>query len=300
MAAAILPAVAGLDEYRAMKRSEGIWDAARKALCERHGLLPDAFTRFPTGTHVVFGSDSHVIKIFSPLWPEDFVAERAALSAISGLPVPGMEAEGELEGWPYIVMTRLPGIQVKDLWEGFDDRTRRSVLEQLGSMLAGMQDLPAVPGLEVDWDEFIGRGMVAAPVHHAPLEAHWAEWIGERLEGFDEPPFDPVLLHADITDEHLLLSEIAGRWTVTGLIDFGDAMNGHPLYELVAPLCCMCFGRPGLAGALVRSAGLDPDAELRRRLLAYCLLHRFGTIHSFLERFPVPDGPSFEKALFAD
>jgi hygromycin-B 7''-O-kinase len=298
VASSILPAFSGLDGYRALRRRDGVWDAAKEALCARHGLDARSFGRFPTGTHVVFGSEYLVIKIFCPLWPEDFAAERAALSTVTGLPVPGMIAEGELEGWPYIVMTRLPGIQVKLLWNGFDDRTRRSVLEQLGSLISGMQRLPTAPGLEVDWNDFIRRGVEGAQAHHAPTDPHWAEWISGRLEGFTEPPFDPVFLHADITDEHLLLSEVDGRWCVTGLIDFGDAMTGHPLYELVAPFCCLCFGRRGMAETLVEATGHSLDAGVEERLVTYCLLHRFGTLHSFLERFSVPDGPSFVEALF--
>jgi hypothetical protein len=54
------------------------------------------------------------------------------------------------------------------------------------------------------------------------------------VEQLLDPGTAPHLIHADLTGDHLLGSLEAGRWTTLGLIDFGDAMTGDLLYELVA------------------------------------------------------------------
>ena len=47
-----------------------------------------------------------------------------------------------------------------------------------------------------------------------------------------------ILLHCDLTHDHFLISPkkdspttAQDYWQLTGLIDFGDAMNAHPLYK---------------------------------------------------------------------
>lgn len=135
--------------------------------------------------------------------------------------------------------------------------------------------------------------------HHAVGEP-WRSWIGERTTGFAEPPFEPVLLSADLTEEHVLLAERKGRWRVTGLIDFGDAVMGHPHYDFIAVLAFFTFGRPVRSRALVEAYGLELTPALADRLTTYCLLHGFGTIGDFLSRYACDDGPTFHRALWGD
>ena len=102
-----------------------------------------------------------------------------------------------------------------------------------------------------------------------------------------EPGFRPVLLSADVTDEHILVSQRGGQWELTGFIDLGDAMLGHPHYEFAAPGCCITIGSAGLQRTMLRAYGLSDaqlDETLARQLLAYTLLHRFVRIPDILAR----------------
>ena len=113
------------------------------------------------------------------------------------------------------------------------------------------------------------------PLVHSTLE------FLEDLPALFEPGFQPVLLNADVTDEHILVSERGGRWELTGFIDFGDAMLGHPFYDFVAPGCCITHGSPRLQRAMLLAYGFSEDqldATLAAQLMAYTLVHRFANI----------------------
>jgi aminoglycoside phosphotransferase (APT) family kinase protein len=85
-----------------------------------------------------------------------------------------------------------------------------------------------------------------------------------------------------------------------GLIDFGDARLGDPLYEFVAPLAFYCFGQPEMSRALLRGYGLEATAATCAQLTTFCLLHEFGRVPDFLDRHAVVDGPGFEQALWGE
>ena len=60
-----------------------------------------------------------ILKIFPPLLRAQFVSERAALSALRGrlgIPIPEIVVEGERDGWPYLVITRLAGVLGSEAW----------------------------------------------------------------------------------------------------------------------------------------------------------------------------------------
>jgi hygromycin-B 7''-O-kinase len=93
-----------------------------------------------------------------------------------------------------------------------------------------------------------------------------------------------VLLHADLTADNVLVSHAAGRWWVSGLIDFGDALCGDALFDLVTPALMIARGDARLLAALFDGYGL-PESErspaLRRRLAALALLHRFNDLRRY-------------------
>jgi hygromycin-B 7''-O-kinase len=267
------------------------------AICARHDLDANNLERQPAGTHVVFRTGSHIIKLYAPFWLEDFAAERAALQPLRGLPTPELVAQGEIEGWPYLVMTVVPGTPAEEIWPDLTGRERIDIAQQLGELMRRLHRQRPVAELALDWDVFLGERISGAEEFHAAIEP-WHGWIRERLTDFHEPPFSPVLLHADITADHVLLSRTAQEWRITGLIDFGDAMMGHPFYEFIAPLAFYCFGDPPVSRALLEGYGLDLTPEVTDRLTTYCLLHKFGRIGVFLARHAVEDGAAFHRALW--
>jgi aminoglycoside phosphotransferase (APT) family kinase protein len=88
----------------------------------------------------------------------------------------------------------------------------------------------------------------------------------------------PRLLHADLTEDHLLIDPKAGRWAMSGLLDWADAEVGDPYYDWVALWFSICRRQRPLFEAFRR--GYDPVSVVgsidRERLAAFTFLHRFG------------------------
>src|SRR5438093_1804134 len=65
----------------------------------------------------------------------------------AGLPVPQLEARGEVAGWPYGVMSRLPGQRVPVAWPELDADARERLAHDIGAAMAHLAALP-VTGLD--------------------------------------------------------------------------------------------------------------------------------------------------------
>ncbi len=294
----LLPDLPSVADYRRVHTEDSVWLPAMAAICGRHDLEATRLGRQVAGTHVVFRAGSRVVKLYAPFWLEDYAAEHAALEHLDGLPVPELVARGEIEGWPYLVMTVVPGTPAEDVWPELDGAQRVDLARQVGALMKRLHRQSPVPELRIDWDAFLGERIAGAESFHSAGEP-WGAWIRLRLAGFREGPFTPALLHADITADHVLLSRSDPGWRITGLIDFGDAMMGHPFYEFIAPLAFYCFGHPAASRALLEGYGLDATPENTDRLTTYCLLHKFGRIGVFLARHPAADGEAFHRALWS-
>jgi hygromycin-B 7''-O-kinase len=130
-----------------------------------HGLACAAPHVFATGTNVVVALDEKLIlKIFPPFLRSQFVSERGSLAQLRGqlrIAIPEIVVEGERDGWPYLVITRLPGV-----WDGrvavaCRKRTRSACWRKSARPLPRC----SAPGrrsgrIEPDWGTFM-RGQIA-------------------------------------------------------------------------------------------------------------------------------------------
>src|SRR5262245_57488933 len=139
---------------------------------------------------------------------------------------PGIVAEGDLEGWGYVVMTRLEGRQANTTLKSAGAPEGRAILRAIGALLAEIHALPAPPTLDADWASFVTREAATCVKRHAAGGAApaWLEAIPARIAGLPSPE-RVAPLHADVHGDHVLLDD---ELHVTGLLDFGDAMVGDP------------------------------------------------------------------------
>jgi hygromycin-B 7''-O-kinase len=309
----LLPEIADLDAYRVVYRDESVWLPAMRTICARHGLDAGALEMAPPGSHVVYrAGPGRIIKLFSPLWPGDAVSERLGLGRLAGHPeirVPRRLTEGELEGWPYLVLEPVAGTPLNEVWDQVGRADRLHVMAELGALVGALNCAPTdgLEALDPGWPEFVAVQTARLRETNAgapdgwveQIEAHVARWAPQA-----EPEGGPVLLHADITDEHVMLAQRSDGWHVTGLIDFGDAMLGHPLYEFAA-LTFVTRRDAGLRRALMLGYGF-PEVELTdalsNRLCACGLLHLFGSARAYLEIAGKPeprDLAELQKALWS-
>ncbi len=282
-----LPDFASYEDFAAWRADPARCLPAALAIARAHGLKAKDPHHFATGTNLVVGLDDRLIlKIFPPLLRAQFLSERAALTRLRGrlhLPIPEIVVEGEREGWPWLVITRLPGRLGSEVWAGLGEAEKRRVLEEIGGAIAAVQRVPPGPlaAIEPGWHAFIARQIEGARDRHTRLGLP-AKYL-DGLDGYLETarrviPLEapPVILTGEYIPENFLLAETDGRWGLAGLIDFGDVMTGWGEYDLLGPSTFMTDGNPGRLEALFRGYGYGPEAltpAFRRRLMTLSLLH---------------------------
>jgi hygromycin-B 7''-O-kinase len=280
-----LPSVSDYESYRAWRADASQWLPVALDIARTHGLACTEPHVFTTGTNLVVALDTRLIlKIFPPMLRSQFVSERGSLSELRGrlsLPIPEIVAEGERDGWPYLVITRLSGIVGSEVWPSLPEEQKERVLGKIGAVIAEVQRVP--PGvlceIEPRWDAFMRRQMAGCRARHERLGLKQ-----KFLDGLDDLlreaaiPLDPppVILTGEYIPENFLLTEDRGQWRVAGLFDFGDVKTGWREYDLLGPSAFMASGRPRRVRRLFEGFGYsqaDVNSALKRRLMALMLLH---------------------------
>ncbi|TMD59646.1 MAG: hypothetical protein E6I93_00070, partial [Chloroflexi bacterium] len=154
----LLPRVTSRADYVPLREDITMtWLPAMRAICQRHDLPAAPLVRLGGGTNVVFAIGQElIIKLFPPYWKREVQADRSVAAHIYGkLPVttPQIYAHGELEGWPYIVMSRLKGTYLIDICDTLEYENQRALAIDLGKLLAELHSLSIADfsGLEMDW-----------------------------------------------------------------------------------------------------------------------------------------------------
>lgn len=303
----LLPAIRDEEEFDAWIARGVPAPEAVAAICLRHGL-DGAWERTTVGSSLVHLSNDRCIKLLPPLesGAESRRIEVEALRHLDrALPIatPRVLAEGELEGWPYFVATRVPGVPIDQVWENAGPGLRQRLAAQLGEAIRVMHSVPlpaatrngvhSEGGPSADWVDFVELQRARALGReraHGLDPARLAE-LERFLSATDhlEPRRRLAFLHTQIGPSHALVE--GDR--VTGLIDFGEAMVGDPEYDLAAVGLFVTRGDRSAFAAFDRAYGtgdaeaLDPARP--RRLLRHALLHRYGTLAWYHEYLRPPD-----------
>src|SRR5690606_8013506 len=89
--------------------------------------------------------------------------------------------------------------------------------------------------------------------------------------------------------EHVFVRRDDSGWHLSGLLDFEPSMLGAAAYALASVGIFLAGGDPQLLRAFLLVYGYTDTAltaELRRTILLYVLLHRYGNLRKYLERIP--------------
>jgi hygromycin-B 7''-O-kinase len=299
-----------------------IWQEAVATVLARHHLGPLTTIRagYP-GSHAVFiANGALVVKIYAPFWGDTAPLEQSLLATIAThniVALPTIHATGTLHAanhdWPYLVMDFLPGERLGKRWPLLIPHERAAIATQLGPILRQLHTIPVTPaiqpiftGLRADWPAFIQHQIANAVDHHQqrrsltpPLLAQLPAYLtAARPLLLPDQPASHVILHGDVTADHLLLQpDPTGVWQITGLIDFGDARLGDPLYDFVAVSVDFMHDTPTALQACFAVYGptTDPtDPVFRRKLTALALLHEYSDMRGLLATL---GGPNAVTAL---
>ncbi|MBR1091812.1 aminoglycoside 3'-phosphotransferase/choline kinase family protein [Bradyrhizobium manausense] len=289
-----LPAFADTQTFRAWRSQPEQWLPVALDIARSHGIDAASPHVFSTGTNLVVGlGERLILKIFPPLLRAQFVSERGSLMQLAGrlhLPIPEIVAEGERDGWPYLIITLLSGTLGSEVWPQLPEVQKERVLRQIGETIAAVQAAPLGPlaHLEPRWDAFMRAQMQACRARHTRLGL-----APKFLAGLDDLlrdaatliPMDapPVILIGEYIPENFLLACHDDQWSLKGLFDFGDVRAGWRDYDLLGPSAFMAAGRPGRVSNLLGGFGYEkPDYALKRRLMALMLLHHASDLNSHI------------------
>ncbi|KRR30378.1 aminoglycoside phosphotransferase family protein [Bradyrhizobium retamae] len=286
---ASLPTLTDYEPFRAFRADPAQWLPIARDIARGHGLACAAPHVFSTGTNLVIALDEQLIlKIFPPFLRAQFVSERGALAQLYGrlrVAIPEIIAEGERDGWPYLVITRLSGVLGADAWPSLPEADKERVLAEVGETIAEVQRVPVGPLGQVEpaWDIFMRGQIEGCHARHARLglPQKFLDGLDDdllrdavSLVALDEPA---VILTGEYIPENFLLSRSGPGWHLAGLIDFGDVMTGRREYDLLGPSAFMTAGMPRRVRSLFEGFGYsaaDINRDLKRRLMVLMLLHR--------------------------
>jgi hypothetical protein len=304
-----LESLEDLPIYSAHFMDPVLWEPYVRLVCQRHNLpCGQVQPGFP-GTYPTFIVNSVVVKFFG--LPFDgatsFRIERALGLALPDLslpiPSPHILAAQQLSqltpGWSYLVLEYVPGVSIGQVREQISADDWLMVAQGMGEYMKRLHTLTASPAGVVDgiadpvsdptkpsWDgytRFLGKQRAECRHHHQAwndLPAHLIDQLEdfvlpvEQLVDFSTPPH---LIHADLTGDHLLGSLVGDRWQSLAIIDWGDAMTGNILYELVALHLDLFRSDTHLLQACLSTYAL-PDfyrPDFPRKALSMTLLHQF-------------------------
>lgn len=180
----------------------------------------------------------HRLRPRTSLEKETFILEE--IDRQTTLPVPRVLGYGRDGGVEYEILSRIPGIALRDATLHVADRS--AVLKDLGRVLRQFHELdqarfrvsPLVPGdagasdtilrLTEQFDD------VSASVEDLSTVVPNLDQLREKILSSVPTNIDTVVLHSNPGAEHCFVDPATG--TFSGLIDFGDSYRSHPALDV--------------------------------------------------------------------
>ncbi len=278
-------------EFEVFHATPSRWLPIAKDIANSHGLPSSEIEVFSESSNLVVGfGPSHILKIFPPMLRHQHVSERLTLQALIGqlkVEIPEIIFEGERDGWPYLVLSRLYGRTGAEVWPSLTESQKEDLLLEIGALIQEVQSVPATPLLKIEpqWNTFIPKQISGCVERHRRLhlpEKYLSQLSSVLLEAASVlgPCKSPVILTGEYIPVNFMLKQKGEDWTLSGLFDFGDVMTGSPEYDLVGPSTFMCGGKKGRVEHLLRGFGITHfDNDFTKRLLFLFMLHRYSDLN---------------------
>jgi len=303
------PAFEDDDAYERSLSDPSFWAPYARAALQAAGFPDDGvvITHFPT-THVAaLVGDHHLVKLHYEDWfGEDcFQTEREAYQMLAGrhLPIPELLAEGALypdtDGWrwPFLVMTAMHGRSMRDLGDMLTAQEREHAAEFVGATLRQLHATPIRDGEYISFEQYADLIRTRMARCHRDHEL-WGSlpqrflpqvrdyvWTARDLLEPDERRTS--LLHGDLHAGNVFLNGAGGAHEPTGIVDFNDAYEGDPHYDLVA-IHAKAFGADKqLLGRVLDAYGWgDLGRKWPQRMMALTLAHDYDMVQPYTMRIP--------------
>ena len=302
-----LPAIESWSDWSAAFDDAELWRPVIDAICERERISYRRIEIPRSNTNAVFILDRRVVvKIYSPFWSE-FEMEGVLLRILSdtgAVSVPKVVAAGvyhDRVSWNYLIMEYRVGLTLNAIRQDIPRGDLLSVAAQVGRMTGALHDTPlaCLEGVDTGetWNGLVDRRRresLPELIRSGVITSEVADALDIVLEEVVVNPnhIPRVVVHGDLESDHILLGRKDGEWRIESVIDFGDAKVGVRDYEWM-PLWFGLFDRDIEAMRVFLEAydrSLLTDEELPRRVMAWTLLHDFGSdaISELIEKTDTP------------
>ena len=291
-----LPSIESWPDWSTVFKDERLWRPVIDAICDSEGIHYRSIETPRSNTNAVFLLDRRLIlKIYSPFWSEFDIEPKLieVLETNETVPVPKIVAAGSYQDrvpWSYLVMEYCSGRTLDAIRSEITRDDLMAISGQVGQVVRALHKTDVKQLDDVDtgesWDDLVRdqrrREALAELAHMGMIGLGVVEELTETLDHVivDCTHSPRTVVHGDcLESDHLLLNKLDGEWRVTALIDFGDAKIGVRDYEWM-PLWLGLFDRDiealrAFLGTYDQS--LLTDREFPRRVMAWTLLHDFGT-----------------------
>ncbi len=269
---------------------ENVWRFAMTHIAKQHDLWPCELEPYERGETVVWSAGEHVIKLTTPTCQYQIDAEVGCLAATHGklsVVTPELVAHGDISGWPYVLMGKIPGVALEHVWPKLGNERRRQLARKLGLLCRELHAL-APTGFPTGWPDFWSSVSRQVGARHAtrggppallaavdPFLKKIGELGASRL----------VPLHTELIDQHVYVEERGGQFVPCGLLDFADARLGAPQYDFGALVEFVFRGERGLLREFLLAYGIEESLLTPERsevMLAWALCHRFAHLGRML------------------
>ena len=291
----LLPTVATWEQWSAIFSDVALWRPMVSEICSREGIAYSSIETGYPGTNAVFLLDrKYVIKIYNPFW-NGFGVERElhiALGREVEIPIPAIVTSGRFVDrveWDYLITEFVEGKPIRELRNSLGRKDIIDIAARLGEIVQALHDtdLTSLESLERHRE----TGMQLAQrrktevVTEIRQKGLLPDDVLDNLESFLEAASKEfgdrraVVVHGDLTEDHLLLKRQDGRWAITGLLDFGDAHACPREYEW--PALWLDLFRQDTEALRAFFDSYDrtvlEDEDFARRAFIWTLFHDFGT-----------------------
>jgi hygromycin-B 7''-O-kinase len=289
----LLPIIENRDQYTKLFRDDSQWESAINWIAHKHNLIGE-LKPSTNGSHIVYRVGNVWIKLMAPLFAGDMVFEVGGLKTVINklsVETPQILAEGEVEGWKYILLSHVEGESLKTAWADFTHEQKINLSLQMAKVIKELSSCPADKNVRsrFEWNDFITEqyNNVALIQKKKELPEPWLSSVQAFVHEFELSFFltdNPIFLHADLTHEHFLVSK-GDSPQITAIIDFADCQMGKFEYELLAPLCFIFKGQKKFLKQFLINCGYDEsmlNEKFSQKMLAWTILHRYCVIqHHF-------------------
>ena len=196
----------------------------------------------------VWMTDRHVVRISSGRFRDAYDHEAAVLVLLpAAVPRASVLGRGRVGAREWMLLTRMPGRPLGQVWSSLSEQQRRSAIHQLGAALHAIHATPVPAGFANPWlDAALEVGGSPRDAYHTP-PAQFPRLLdaARAVPGVDQRVLDaaeailvsalehfasdqPVLTHGDGHFANLLWHD----GTLTALLDFEGARLAPPDQEL--------------------------------------------------------------------